>query len=175
MVRKDIKKQLEEFFFTYPTKKLRLRAIEREAHLTFPSVIRYTKELEKEGILTHATISQTTFYSADRSSQNYLLQKKLYNLEKIEELKEYLKNELANPVIILFGSYSKGEDTEESDIDLFIQSLSKKKLDLSLYEKKLQRPIQIFRYGSIKEVKNKDLANNILNGINLTGFIEVYS
>ena len=51
MKRKNIKESIKEYFFQYPTLRLRVREAERELHLSLPSIIRYFKELEKENIL----------------------------------------------------------------------------------------------------------------------------
>ena len=40
-------------------------------------------------------------------------------------------------------------------------------------EKKLHRKIQIFQYDNIHSIKNKELANNIVNGTIIEGFVEV--
>ena len=83
-------------------------------------------------------------------------------------IKEYF-----NPVIVLFGSYSKGEDIENSDIDLYIETPSKREIKPTEFEKKLKRKIQIFKHKKISEIKSKDLINNIINGVSLNGFIEI--
>src|SRR3989344_5455776 len=116
MTQKDIKRTIKEYFFINPTAKLRVREIERTLKLPLPSVIRYCKELEKEGILTINKMGSVNFYTASRS-EAYLLEKKLFNIRIIYKsgLIEYLKRELSNPAIALFGSFAKGEDTENSD------------------------------------------------------------
>ena len=81
---------------------------------------------------------------------------------------------MSNPIIIVFGSFSKGEDIENSDIDIYVETPSKKEISLKKFEKKLNRKIQVFRNKSIKKIKNEDLANNILNGIVLNGNLEVF-
>ena len=43
----------------------------------------------------------------------------------------FLKIELSNPSVIIFGSYAKGKDTEESDIDIYIETSSKKEINLN--------------------------------------------
>jgi len=86
----------------------------------------------------------------------------------------YLIEEYNNPLIILFGSYSKGEDIEKSDIDLYIETTNNKKLRLNKFENTLNRKIHIFSFKSIDKVPNKDLSNNIINGIVLNGFLEVF-
>ncbi len=175
MSKKSIKEQIKEYFLINPTIKLRVRQIERTINVPLPSVIRYTKELETEGILKINEIVNIKAYSANRSSESFKIEKTLHNLRQlhISNLISYLKEEYSNPTIIIFGSYSKGEDIEKSDIDLYIQTPSKKKITLSQFEKKLKRNIHTFIYKNINLIKNKDLANNIINGIVLNGFIEV--
>ena len=176
MKTKNIKKIINEYFFVNPTKKLRVREIERTLKLPLPSVIRYCKELEKEEILTTIKTGNVVFYTSDRTSEKYLLEKKLFNVKSLYEsgLIEHLKIELSNPPIILFGSYTKGEDVEESDIDLYIETLSKKEIVLDKFERFLKRKIQIFRHKNLKEISNPNLANNIINGILLNGFVEAF-
>lgn len=176
MKRKNIKEKIREYFFINPTAKLRVREIERVLDLPLPSIIRYCKELEKEGILAIQKTGNVVFYTANRTHENYLLEKKLYNIKSlyVSGLIEFLKTDLINPVIILFGSYSKGEDIEKSDIDLYIETSSKKELLLKKFESKLKRKIQIFKHKSINEIKNIHLSNNIINGVILNGFIEVF-
>ena len=172
----NIKEKIKEYFFINPTSKLRVRQIERTLKLPLPSVIRYCKELEKEGALTIIKIGNVVFYTADRTNENFLLEKKLFNIKEPYEkgLIKYLKTEFHNPTIIVFGSYSKGEDIENSDIDLYIETPSKKEINLGRFEKPLKRKIQVFKYKSIKEIANSNLANNIINGTVLNGFLEVF-
>jgi len=175
MTQKDIKRTIKEYFFINPTAKLRVREIERTLKLPLPSVIRYCRELEKEGILAINKTGNVTFYTASRS-ETYFLEKKFYNIKQLYEsgLINYLKIELSNPVIILFGSYAKGEDTEESDIDLYVETPSHKKVNPEKFKKTLKREIQLFQHKNIQEISNSHLANNIINGIILNSYIEVF-
>ena len=176
MKRKNIKEKIKEYFFVNPTKRLRVRQIEKTLNLPLPSVIRYCKELTNEGILRIIKTSGVVFYTADRTNENFLLEKKLYNIKKLflSGLIKYLKEEFHNSPIILFGSYAKGEDIEASDIDLYVETKSKKDVNLEKFEEKLKRKIQVFKFASLKEIKNTHLANNIINGIVLNGFVEVF-
>ena len=82
--------------------------------------------------------------------------------------KFYLK-----PTIILFGSSSLGMDTETSDFDLLVISEKTKKIpNLETFENKLNRKIQLFVVKNIRELRNKHLINNVLNGIVIQGEIE---
>ncbi|MCK5023084.1 MAG: nucleotidyltransferase domain-containing protein [Candidatus Aenigmarchaeota archaeon] len=176
MKRKDIKETIKEYFFIYPTSKLRVREIERTLKLPLPSVIRYCKESEREGILKTLKIGNVIFYAADNANEVYLLEKRLFNIKQIHNsgLLDYIKKTLSNPVIVLFGSYVKGEDTENSDIDLYIETPSKKSINLGKFERLLQRKIQIFKYDNITKIQNTHLANNIINGITLNNYMEVF-
>ncbi len=176
MIRKNIKQIIKEYFFVNPSSKLRVREIEKSLKLPLPSVIRYCKELQEEGILTTIKTGKITFYTADRSNKNFLLEKKLYNIKSFYDsgLIEFLVREFSNPTLIVFGSYSKAEDIENSDIDLYIETLSKKEINLEKFEKSLNRKIQVFRHKNIYEIKNTHLRNNIINGIILNNYIEVF-
>lgn len=164
---------IKEYFFQNPTAKLRVREIERVLDASLPSVIRYCKELLEEDFLVVEQIGSVTFYTPTRN-EFFCREKQLSNLRKIymSGLIGYLKREWSNPGIVLFGSFAKGEDIEGSDIDLYIQTPSKRKIDLKAYEKNFQRDIQIFKFRSIKDI-NPHLANNIINGITLND-IEVF-
>ena len=172
----NIKCRIKEYFFMNPTSKLRVRQLERELRLPLPSVIRYCGELEKDGILKKTSFSGVSAYSGDRSSKYYLVEKRLFNTKKIFEsgLIDYLAEEYSNPVVVLFGSYSKGEDTEDSDIDLYIETPSKKDIKLNKFEKILKRKIQAFYYPNIRQISNSHLSNNIINGVVLNNFLEVF-
>jgi predicted nucleotidyltransferase len=176
MKRKNIKNLIEGYFFVNPTVRLRVRQIERELNLPLPSVINYAKDFEKEEILTKLKIGNVVFYTSNRASKKFLLEKKFFNLRQVYSsgLIDFLIEDLSNPLIILFGSYAKGEDTEKSDIDLYIETPSKKEVSLEKFEKILKRKIQIFRQKNIHEIKNFHLANNILNGVILNGTLEVF-
>lgn len=67
----------------------------------------------------------------------------------------------------MFGSASKGDDLEESDIDLFVQA-PEKKIKLAKYEKLLKRKISLFFEENFSRL-SKELKNNILNGNILKG------
>ena len=161
MKAKNIKQIIKEYFFVNPTARLRVRQIERNIKVPLPSAIKYAK---------------IALYPADRASRKFLVEKMLFNIKSIytSGLFDYLIIEYSNPLIVLFGSYAKGEDIENSDIDIYLQTPAKKSLNLEKFEKLLERKIQIFNYNSIKSVENKELANSIINGIVLNGFLEVF-
>lgn len=70
----------------------------------------------------------------------------------------------------MFGSASNGKDTGTSDLDLVVISEKTKEFPkLKDFERKIRRKVQLFRVKNIKELRNKHLMNNVLNGIVLHG------
>lgn len=100
--------------------------------------------------------------------------KKLENLKQVFDsgLSEHLKDLFAGTTIILFGSYSRGEDIQDSDIDIAIIGTNEKEVPLKKYESFLEREIIINFYPSFNKI-HTHLKNNILNGIILSGSVEL--
>ncbi|HBH85245.1 MAG: nucleotidyltransferase [Bacteroidetes bacterium GWE2_41_25] len=91
---------------------------------------------------------------------------KNYILLKLKELKPTLKKEFAVSEIGLFGSFSDGTFSEESDIDLLVElerPIGWKFFSLELYlEKVFNRKVDLVTKSALKEpIKNK-----ILNQVN---------
>jgi predicted nucleotidyltransferase len=112
------------------------------------------------------------FYKSNLDSEEYKKFKKIYNLASLFELAGFLNDSLMPKCIVLFGSYQRGEDTEESDIDLFIEC-KRKDVELSRFEKQLKRKIQLHFNENFTSLPN-EMKNNIINGVVLKGFLEGY-
>src|SRR3989338_2584628 len=158
-----IKERIRASFFVSPTARRRVRQIERKLTLPLPSVIRYCKELEQEGILKKEELAGVTAYSADRASRQYVMEKRLFNLKSlfVSGLVDHLAHEYSNPPVAVFGSYARGEDVEDSDVYLYIETPKKYVFHLERFERDLHRKIQVFNYKRLKDVPNVHLANNI--------------
>jgi len=72
----------------------------------------------------------------------------------------------------LFGSSAFGEDTIESDIDIFIQCAGKS-IELSKFQRKIGRKINLFFEEKFNDL-SRELRNNIINGKILYGYIKVF-
>ncbi len=172
---------LMNLFLEDSYREFNLREVARLTELNPMTASKYLGRLVKDGVINKKSERNYILFSADTESISFRDMKKYYNVKKLRSsgLVDFLENELGYPdVIILFGSFAKAENTSESDIDLFVLSGSKKKLDLSEFESKLGAEIQLFKH-SRKEFEtmkrsNKELLNNILNGIILSGFLEVF-
>ena len=112
------------------------------------------------------------FYYANKESKLFISLSKSYWNWKLDKLSEYLEHELSDPTIILFGSLTKAEAKNDSDIDIAVIA-HKREIDVRKYEKSLKRKIQFFFFESIKDIKSKELRNNIVNGYVLTGRISL--
>lgn len=132
--------------------------------------------LSKEGLvlLKKSKEMNLTSIQLNRDESKIIKFKMTENLKLLFESKltEFLEEKFPGSAIILFGSYSKGEDTIKSDIDIAIIGSKEKKLDLIKFDKLLERTVYLHFYSSLKEIK-KELKENILNGITLVGGVEL--
>lgn len=161
-------------FFDFPTKKFYMREISRRTKITQPSVMNHLKALVKENFIIKEKKGIYPTYQANRDNILFKIYKKFNLITRVYQcnLIDYIYNNCVPNAIILFGSASRGEDTEESDIDLFVQSVTKR-LDVKKYEKLLKREINIFFEENFLRL-SKELKNNILNGIIIKGYIKVF-
>ena len=110
---------------------------------------------------------------ANKENWNFQKSKIVYNLNFVYQsgLVEFLIEYFNNPkAIILFGSYSIGEDIESSDIDIVILSKVKKEIEFSAIEGILQRKINSMIISDINQL-DKNIKNKVMNGITLYGAV----
>lgn len=163
-------------FFDSPTKRFQLREISRRVKLGLPSVINHVNALKKGGFVRQVSIGIHKFYIANKEDPKYKLYKKLDMIRRVNEsgLLDCLEKRLSYPsAVILFGSAAYGEDIEKSDIDIAILA-KETSLGLQKYENALKRKIQLHFFKDTSEMeKNRELFNNIINGVILYGFVKV--
>jgi len=115
----------------------------------------------------------------NRENSNSFELKRLNNLSNIYEsgLLEFLSKKSAGSTIVLFGSYSFGEDIETSDVDIFLIGGSNPvnlEEELSKFEinSKIKRKINL---EYTKELKNLKVAlrESVINGIVLKGALQL--
>ena len=154
--------------------KLSQRETAKILNVSPTAVSNSTKKLKASNLIKIEKTKTINFISFNRDEQKALDLKRVENLKNIyiSGLSDYLEKELAGATIILFGSYSKGEDTNTSDIDIEVIERKDKMLELEKYEKLLNRKINVSFYDSWKKI-HENLKNNVLNGILLHGGIEL--
>lgn len=173
---KDNKKKIMELFFDFPLKNFYLREISRKTKVAITSVKRYVNEMVNEKIIIKVNKEIYPSFRSNREGDDltFKFYKKLNMVERLQisGVLDYVEDKCGPKNIILFGSASRGEDSEGSDIDLFAQS-KEINLNLSQFEKKLNREINIFFEKDFSKL-SEELKNNILNGIILRGYLEVF-
>jgi len=173
-------KTVLKIFFESPTERFQLRELSRTSGLSTTGVKSALLELLDSKLIVKTREKKYEFYEANRNDENYKLYKKFFNVKLLYDsgVLDYLEKELNHPeAMFLFGSASKGEDAETSDIDVFVLASVKKEPNLEWYDRKLKRDIKLVIMTDedlerAKE-KNPELVNNIVNGIGLRGFLEV--
>lgn len=154
--------------------KLSQREIAKLLKVSPTAVSNSIKKLRENDLIKVEKTKTINFISFNRDGQRAIEMKRVENLKNLytSGLSDYLEEELAGTTIILFGSYSMGEDTNTSDIDIAVIERKNKMLDIEKFEKILNRKININFYNSWKDI-HKQLKNNILNGITLHGSVEL--
>ncbi|MFA6888491.1 MAG: nucleotidyltransferase domain-containing protein [Candidatus Woesearchaeota archaeon] len=178
MLQKSSMEKTIAVFFQTPTKAHYLLDISRNIEIAHTSIKHNIDCLMKAGLIfeTIEKKGQRKFplYTANRDAKKFKTAKVLYNLKSVQEsgIIEYLEEKLAPKVIVLFGSYRRGEDVESSDIDLFVEC-KEEQINITKYEKIFAKKIQ-FHFKENFLTYPKELKNNIINGIVMSGFLEVY-
>ncbi|MDP3027556.1 MAG: nucleotidyltransferase domain-containing protein [Nanoarchaeota archaeon] len=149
-------------------RRINIREYSRLMKISPPTASKILSEFNKERLLLIEKDRNYIFYYANKNNKIFVDLSRIYWNLKLNNLVGFLNKNLTNPTIILFGSLSKAETKNDSDIDICIIG-HKKELDIKNFEDKLERKMQLFFFSSIEDIKNKELANNIINGYILEG------
>jgi predicted nucleotidyltransferase len=155
-------------FFEDCYRKISVREYAKLIGISPPTASIILSEYLKEGLLKKEVYRRYHLFYANKESEIFINISKIYWSIKLRELLENINKNLLNSTIILFGSLSKAEVKEDSDIDIAIIS-RKKELNLKDFEKKLGRKVQLFWFNSLEEIKDDELRKSIINGYVLRG------
>jgi len=166
------KTKLLKIIFENPTTKFHLRELARLTQLMPNTIINISNKLLKEKLIIKEKRKHIVEISANIEHKDFIIQKKLFNLQQIYSsgIIEFLKQKYSPKLISVIGSFSKGEDIENSDIDIVIITTKEKREELTKFEKKLSRKIHLL-LTDYKKI-SKEFYTNLINGIVLYGFIE---
>ena len=170
MIEKSTIQKVLAAFFENPSREFHLRELSRLLKLSMPTIISATDNLAKEKLIIKEKGKVITKVMANRENINFTRHKRLYNLELVynSNLTNFLSEAYNNPkLIILFGSFSRGEDIEKSDIDIAVITSKRLSLDLPKYENILKKAINLHEINLDKI--SKEFKANLLNGIVLEG------
>ena len=164
--------KITELVFKNPEKWVHIRKMARLLKVSPNSIRKNIDKLKKIGIVQEQKEGVMIKYRANLEEESYKREKMLHNLRSIYSsgIVDFLYELYSPKAIVLFGSYSRGEDTSTSDIDIGILTSNRRRPDLRIFEKKLSRKIQLSLFTK-KEV-SKEFFNNIVNGIVLKGFMK---
>ncbi|VVB97724.1 Nucleotidyltransferase domain protein [uncultured archaeon] len=175
MLTEDNKVHILRLFFDGPIVRLHLREVARRVGLSATGAMKILGALEKEGLLEKEHTAVTVVYRGNYDNENFMALKKCLNLYSlhscglVSKLVDFYK---IPECIILFGSYSKGEDTKESDIDIVVITGLKEYPELEIFEDCLKRKISLHLIENTKNEK-EEFINSLANGIVLYGYFEV--
>ena len=170
MIEKSTIQKVLAVFFENPTREFHLRELSRVLGLSMPTIISTTNKLAKEKLIIKEKGRVITKVMANRGYIDFARLKRLHNLELIHNssIINHLSESYNQPkAIILFGSFSRGEDIEKSDIDIAVITNKRLNMNLSEYEKKLKKAINLHEIYLDKI--SKEFKANLANGIVLEG------
>ncbi len=170
MVQKITSLEVLKIFFKEPTSTHFIKEISRKINIAPTSVRINIKQFLKLRLIKIQKSKPFDGYVADRENDLFLFYKRTYNLFSLYSLKELIVESVQPKAIVLFGSYSKGEDVETSDVDLIVVSKVRKEINLEKFEKDLGRKINIMFIDKLEKL-DENIRNKTINGIILYGEI----
>jgi predicted nucleotidyltransferase len=173
MLIKDNIYNVAKLFFDFPERDFHLRELARLTKLSAPGIIKIIKKLENAGLVK---VGEGKFVKSIKASKtrDFIVKKRLYNIDSLfsSGFIDFLRDKYEEPeAIILFGSYSRGEDSSKSDVDIAVITSKKIDLNLNRFEGVLNRKINVLEL-KVKDCEN-ELLNNLANGVVLYGYFKV--
>ncbi len=98
-------------------------------------------KMAREGLLKTEKKGRMVFYRADPKSPLVKQYKILKNISILQSVIDKLK--ALSERVILFGSCAQGEDTQESDMDIFVVSEKKERARDIVLSARLKRKVQL--------------------------------
>lgn len=114
------------------------------------------RDLVTAGFVSREKRGKSYFYTLNHKAPVIKQLKVLKTVTQIESLLKKLRGFSSR--IILFGSSSRGEDISDSDIDLFIVSQSKERIEEAIKKFKSRRKIQAVVRSSLRFAETKRTA-----------------
>ncbi len=166
----DNKEKILKVFFDSPTKVFHIREIARKTKLNPNTVLNLLADLIKNKIVKREKKKHLVNVSA-LVNENFQRLKRVNNLKVLYDsgLVDFLVDKFSPEAVSVMGSYSWGEDIENSDVDIVVVSSKEKILDLSKFEKKIARKVHLIvvDYKTI----SKEFYINLINGVVLYGYL----
>ena len=168
------------WFYAYPRTKIGLTDLSKYIKSSKTATKQVIESLVQIQFINKDTIGKAWILSANQKHHYFVTKKISYNLNTIYEsgiLNAIYKSVPSSRAIILFGSYRWGTDVEESDIDIAVEIVDNKDLQVVRlgiigqlgYRRNVPVNVHVFSRNKV----DLNLFANIANGIVLDGFLEV--
>lgn len=166
---------ISELFFNHPTKQWHFEELLKTCGLSRAQTNEWLKKLQAEKIVKKIKpTGKMPYHIANYQEPHYQNSKRLFALTSLHNigLLDYLSSIPKVETIILFGSFSRWDWHDGSDIDIFIYGDIDEVL-VGKFATKLKREIQVFASKDTKDLKRlgAPLLRNILKGITIKGNI----
>ena len=158
-----------EMFFEHPTTEFHIRELSRKTGISAPTVLLAVDALKKRGLVAAYKKGNMKIVKASGSTE-FIRAKRIANIQRAYDsgIIDYLSDLYEKPqAIILFGSFSRGDDIEKSDIDIAILTRSHMEPKLEAFERKLGKHVSIHEIDRKKI--SKEFYSNLANGIVMEG------
>src|SRR3989338_8156122 len=109
-------------FLDYPDKEFTLNEVCKAAGIAKTTGHTVVKQMVKEGFLDLQRLGRLWRIKANQSHHYFVSEKIPYHLNLVYKsgIAEAVKTRFNPIAIVLFGSYRKGDDTSESDLDIAV-------------------------------------------------------
>lgn len=169
------------WFFSYPNREMSLNDLATNLEISKTTARKIVLQLIEEEFLIKEELGKVwrIFVNKDHFYNKtikicYHLEYIYLNLSNIiQEIYKIYPHPLA---IILFGSYRKGDDDENSDVDIAIEVIENEDPVLQELENMqlgYRKNVKVNLYKFSRNKVDLNIFNNIANGIVLEGFLEV--
>jgi predicted nucleotidyltransferase len=152
-------------FFLNNYQELGIREYARATKISPPTAATTLKQLEIEGLVDVRKFKNYILYTAKRESRLFIMLQNAFYEEKLKHITKYLVKYTVGATIILFGSATKGNISNTSDLDIYVHTKDIGNLPKK-FQEVLNKPIQIH---TIQASRNTHLLENIKRGIWLHG------
>ena len=167
---------LKELFYDHPTKHWHFEQLLHEAGLSRAPTNEWIKKLRQENLITRIKPrGKMPYYLANYEHPHYQNSKRLHALQKLHEsgFLDYLVS-LPVEAVVLFGSFSRWDWHDGSDIDIFVYG-NVDKVYVGKFGSILKREIQVFSGKNEHDLTQigPALLRNIIKGITIKGTLPV--
>ncbi len=144
------------FLARNPEKQFYIREISKSINKSVGGAHKALKSLKKMDFVKENKSGKNVYYKINQDNPAVKNFKIFMTINELTPLVNQLKN--ISKKIILFGSCATGEDTDESDIDLFVLTNEKEKVNKKILKTNYNRKIQavVVNAADLIKIKEKD-------------------